>query len=653
MKKVIILIQLLINITLSYSFLKIEKNFICIDTTLNIKDTLKIKRDTICNFTLPYSFDNSPFNRIIGRNDIILSDYYSFSDLLQNISGFYILNLGNPGQINSIIYEGTFSKNINIMIDGLPFNNTFFGVPDQSIIMTEDIDKIEILSNSQSILYGNQKTINLVTNKNNSFKPYTYVRHIEAPFDTYLTDGVFMQNISHRSNIMAGFNYQTSKGRYNNSDYTFFGGRFRYRYVFNKNIEINFSDYFTKNDRGINGGVKIADGYLTNDPFNGNVATVIFPNNREKYISNLTNIQISAFFFNDTTNHTLINLSYRNESDAFKSDSNNYVYLEQINQKINTNSFLISIKQNIILPYNNLIFFISSTKHLTNDLNFVDNASFKKINSFETFLSIYNSFNISKTFFINFGLSSLLSNNNELNSKINYSINPTLNFGSILFSFDLTKSYKNYSLYEQYIMKIKEYMNTPEKGITYTFNTKYSRLDEEFNIKIFYKKISSVLLAGNFITDHPISALIDRTIDTKIYGASFDCNLKLGNILFESKIDYNHYTEKLLQKFIPELYLYSGIYYYNNIFTKDIKLKIGLNGRYFSEITNLYYNIIGDKEVKFRPGGILNLFASLNIQTATIYLGIDNLLNHNYYTVHFYPQYDRSFKLAVSWAFWD
>ena len=109
-----------------------------------------------------------------------------------------------------------------------------------------------------------------------------------------------------------------------------------------------------------------------------------------------------------------------------------------------------------------------------------------------------------------------------------------------------------------------------------------------------------------------------------------NCNINFGKILYESKIDYIHYKNDLLERIITELTTYAGIYYYDNIFTKDITIKAGINGKYFSRVSNffdklIYTDLKNIKYFNFDPKGILNLFAVLNLQTASIYLGIDNI----------------------------
>ena len=140
------------------------------------------------NFNSAYYFNSSDLGQNIKQPDITKADYLSFSDLLKTVPGYFISDYGSPGMYNPLFYHGLPSTNTSVFLDGIPFGNNFFGSFEQCLIMMGDIEKIEIVSPGQSIAYGNINVINIVTNKKNSPKPITYIRHSEAPYNTYLTD---------------------------------------------------------------------------------------------------------------------------------------------------------------------------------------------------------------------------------------------------------------------------------------------------------------------------------------------------------------------------------------------------------------------------------------------------------------------------------
>lgn len=652
--------------------LKIKNDTINIKPDLKSKkDSTNVKKDTVIEnkFAVNYYLDNSLKSIKLQRDDILLSDYFSFSDLLQNTGGYYIANLGNPGQINPMFYEGASSKNSTIMIDGIPYNNSFYGVPDQSLVMTEDIENLEILPVCQSIMYGNSNIINISSDKKNSNKPYTYVRHIEAPYDTYMTDGIFMRNISSRSNLMTGFNYQTSLGRFKNSDYTFFGGRIRYRYILSSIMELNVSDYFTKNDRGLNRGVKLAGNVLTEESFNGDAAEVNYPNQREKYLRNLLNAQLSGFFFGDSLNASLITFSYNTENDEIKDK----VVIGSVDQDITTpmktNSFFLSYKQNIKTTAHYLTFYISALDKSTDDFYILRSEYkpdlLKDMHDLNFSLSVNDHMALSGIIDLNFGAKLQLTNDAyyiPLKERLSFYINPELYLGDITLSMQFAHFYRSPSAYEKYVADYFNYYkySVLEEQTYLSLNSTYNSKISKFGLSVFYRKNSGIFLPGIFFNDRPLEFYFAGiSSPALVFGGSFNCDVEYGRILFESKIEYNHYDKILLRKVIPEFSGYAGLYYYNRIFTDDIKIKIGINGSYYSPISNFSANAeeaFTSTELyspDYSPQGVINLFAALKIQTATVYLGIENLLDHNYFITRVYPMNDRSFKLAVSWAFSD
>jgi hypothetical protein len=653
------------------SLTDIKKDSTKKDSTQIKKDSAGIKKDTTIEnkFAANYYLDNSQGSIKLDRDQIILSDYYSFSDLLQKVNGYYISDLGNPGQINPLFYQGVSSKNSSVMVDGIPYNNSFFGVPDQSLVMTEDIEKIEVLPAGQSQMFGNSNTINIITNKKNSNKPYTYIRHIEAPYSTYLTDGVFMRNISSRSNLIAGFNYQTSLGRFTNSDYAFFGGRLRYRYILSDKMELNISDYFTRNDRGLNGGIKLTNNVLTDESFNGNAAEVNYPNSREKFNRNLLNAQLSGFFFGDSINSSLITFSYNSEKDEIKDKIEINSVTQDFTQPIKTNSFFFSFKQRYVLPANDFTLYISALQKSTDDFYaLVDEYSpylVKDMIDFHINMSLYDNVSISDKLKINFGIGLLLPNGDYIppvSHRLSFSVNPVVYLGNFIFSAEAARSYRQPTSYEKYLANIYNYVDygIPEKQSNYSINASYKDKTSNLGLSLFCKNSSNYFLPGVFFNDKAMDNTINifNTSQT-IYGFSFNCNIEYDKILFESKIEYNHFNGSPLEKVIPEFIGNAGIYYFNRIFTDDIKIKIGINGKYYSPISDLMARAAEayiNSEVygpDYSPKGILNLLAVLKIQTATVYFGVENLLDRNYFITRVYPMNDRSFKLAVSWAFWD
>jgi hypothetical protein len=151
--------------------------------------------------------------------------------------------------------------------------------------------------------------------------------------------------------------------------------------------------------------------------------------------------------------------------------------------------------------------------------------------------------------------------------------------------------------------------------------------------------------------------------DQKINGANFKMSANFNK--FDLDINANFFNSKLDEHeflMFPGTFVTFGLYFQDTIATKNIGIKIGINGKFFSKYDGFlffpdYYGLmpfVRDYSWPSVPSnGSINLLAVVKIQDAIIYLTLENIFNKNYYIVPYYPLNDRSFKLAVSWSFND
>jgi vitamin B12 transporter len=130
---------------------------------------------------------------VITADDIKKSGATSMADLLSQQEGMYVVGAGqNPGMTSSIFTRGANSNQTVVLIDGVritdpsAINNSI----DVSELSLANIDKIEIVRGSHSILYGSSAiggVVNIITKK--SAKP-------GLSADVALTAGTFGKNTS-------------------------------------------------------------------------------------------------------------------------------------------------------------------------------------------------------------------------------------------------------------------------------------------------------------------------------------------------------------------------------------------------------------------------------------------------------------------------
>ena len=92
----------------------------------------------------------------------------TFADVLKDIPGLNVVQTGGPGGVTSVFMRGTNSNHTKVLIDGIdvgdPSNAT--GAYDFGQLLTQDIERVEVLRGPQSGLYGSDAiggVINVIT----------------------------------------------------------------------------------------------------------------------------------------------------------------------------------------------------------------------------------------------------------------------------------------------------------------------------------------------------------------------------------------------------------------------------------------------------------------------------------------------------------
>jgi vitamin B12 transporter len=92
----------------------------------------------------------------------------SLAALLRAESGIHITSTGGESAVSTISLRGSTSKNVLVMIDGIPVNSSGFSSVDLNFIQTSIIERIEITRGGESALHGSNAmggTINIITRK--------------------------------------------------------------------------------------------------------------------------------------------------------------------------------------------------------------------------------------------------------------------------------------------------------------------------------------------------------------------------------------------------------------------------------------------------------------------------------------------------------
>jgi len=93
---------------------------------------------------------------VISADDIAHRQFQTLADALQDVPGMHIVQTGVKGSQTSVFMRGTKSEHTMVLIDGVEMNDPSSPTAsfDFANFLLEDIESIEIVRGSQSVLYG-------------------------------------------------------------------------------------------------------------------------------------------------------------------------------------------------------------------------------------------------------------------------------------------------------------------------------------------------------------------------------------------------------------------------------------------------------------------------------------------------------------------
>ncbi|MEN8213393.1 MAG: TonB-dependent receptor [Pseudomonadota bacterium] len=107
---------------------------------------------------------------VITRDEIERRQYQTVAEALRQTPGVHVASNGGIGQPTSLFIRGTNSNHVLVMIDGVKINDTTTpnGAFDFANLLTDAIERIEVVRGPQSTLYGSDAiggVINIITRR--------------------------------------------------------------------------------------------------------------------------------------------------------------------------------------------------------------------------------------------------------------------------------------------------------------------------------------------------------------------------------------------------------------------------------------------------------------------------------------------------------
>lgn len=203
--------------------------------------------------------EKNPTNiSVVNEIDIIETNAKTVGEAIENTTG--ITEVSKRGTLGSssnlrIRSGGDSSKQVLVMVDGRPANDTSLGSADLTQIPTENIERIEVMRGPASALYGSNASggvVNIITKKAIHEKPRT---EIGLSFGNFRTQNYNM-NFSAKpgkAHIFLSGSKNLTDGFRENSQYDSLGLSLKTGYDFEKYGEFTLTNGFLNSELGAPG----------------------------------------------------------------------------------------------------------------------------------------------------------------------------------------------------------------------------------------------------------------------------------------------------------------------------------------------------------------------------------------------------------------
>lgn len=215
-------------------------------------DTVVKKIDVLLN-RISYHFTDRINPDTISRSTLLWLPYKNLEYMFQYLPGFYLKNM-DIGQLNPLSYNQLDAKYIALIRNDRLMNDLLDGLPDLNLISSNEIDVIETSGFGNS-LYNYPVNINVIQRQIFRNKPYTEISYKLDRYEHNYLDGNFHKNFFNKLNFNFGITKHSYDGKYTNSDYDKWQGRFNLNYFANKWVNSFLYLNYTRIQRGLNGGI--------------------------------------------------------------------------------------------------------------------------------------------------------------------------------------------------------------------------------------------------------------------------------------------------------------------------------------------------------------------------------------------------------------
>jgi outer membrane receptor protein involved in Fe transport len=590
----------------------------------------------------------------------------SLSDVLANVPGVFMADPSSIGQYFRPYVRGIDWRGTAVMLDGIPMNDPTSGALNLSMIPAGMAHRIETVIGTRSFMYGTGATgaaINIIRPRVSRVKPVTRIRYEESDYSYATSDGMFVQDISERVNVQAGYQYQGTTGRFDNSGHEQWSIRSDVRYHPAKDWDLTAHYLYTQTQTGLNEGIDLTQ-TGTALAFSTQQAIVHNPDAYEKLTRHDLAIRLSGSFTDDSTAHTSVS-AYRSQwlreyRDEENRSTPNGLYLAQdhkiartglqIRQRFSfglqtvTAGLLLDDQRILSSPAMGSAATTAVGASLMHELAFGETGSWALYGRFD---------NTRTTGYFGAG------------SDVRITTGRLLTFTAGLAFMERPPNFTELGwsdhILSSALLQNKERHILLTAGIGMDLGSAGSA-----KISYAYRSITnfvgiayaSWISSGAADTLRPWFTVSQYNGETKLHSLDIELKLRFAWFTIEGTAGIVHW-ENLPDndyKEIPRGYASGGVYYRNRILNDELELQVGARGQVRGRMdggTVLGEHLLPMTNMKTELGAAstLDLVLIGHIGDAYIHVLWENVTNVQYFTTPFAPALGRRFRFGVSWEF--
>ncbi|MBL0175379.1 MAG: hypothetical protein IPP94_08980 [Ignavibacteria bacterium] len=210
--------------------------------------------------------DDSPASILLRPDTLAFMDYRHAGDIAATQGGFFLYDLGSPGQPGWLGRHGSSPFQSALLRDGVSTADLLTGQADLTQLATEDAAVITLYPMHQSFWHagsGMLAAVDMTPRRWDAPRPYTRIRHAEGPYDELFTDVQFAINPGAADNLFLGVTRATvgstattDPARFANTRAERWHLRAEYRRTVSDLLTLRLSNEYTDQIVFMNGGIR-------------------------------------------------------------------------------------------------------------------------------------------------------------------------------------------------------------------------------------------------------------------------------------------------------------------------------------------------------------------------------------------------------------